>query len=71
MHLGTQPLPCQLVIVRQDAEGPPRHRVRYRSLKAFGSLDNAVSQTDGAELTLFVWRVLRTSRSTLSARPVR
>lgn len=29
---------------------------RYRSLQAFGSLDNAVSQTDGAELTLFVWR---------------
>jgi diadenosine tetraphosphate (Ap4A) HIT family hydrolase len=29
---------------------------RYRSLQAFGSLDNAASQTDGAELTLFVWR---------------
>jgi len=29
---------------------------RYRSLQAFGSLDNAVPQTDGAELTLFVWR---------------
>lgn len=29
---------------------------RYRMLQAFGSLDNAVSQTDGAELTLFVWR---------------
>jgi diadenosine tetraphosphate (Ap4A) HIT family hydrolase len=29
---------------------------RYRSLQVFGSLDNAASQTDGAELTLFVWR---------------
>ncbi|MFD2645036.1 hydrolase [Pseudomonas japonica] len=29
---------------------------RYRSLQAFGSLDNTVPQTDGAELTLFVWR---------------
>jgi diadenosine tetraphosphate (Ap4A) HIT family hydrolase len=29
---------------------------RYKSLQAFGSLDNAASQTDGAELTLFVWR---------------
>ena len=29
---------------------------RYRSLQAFGSLDTAVPQTDGAELTLFIWR---------------
>ncbi|NBB11214.1 HIT family protein [Pseudomonas sp. SLFW] len=29
---------------------------RYRSLQAFGSCDNATPQTDGAELTLFVWR---------------
>ncbi|QKZ05698.1 HIT family protein [Pseudomonas eucalypticola] len=29
---------------------------RYRTLQAFGSRDNAESQTDGAELTLFVWR---------------
>lgn len=29
---------------------------RYRSLQAFGSVGNTVLQTDGAELTLFVWR---------------
>ncbi|MCO7514219.1 HIT family protein [Pseudomonas guariconensis] len=29
---------------------------RYRVLQAFGSLDSTVPQTDGAELTLFVWR---------------
>ncbi|MFJ2983239.1 MULTISPECIES: HIT family protein [unclassified Pseudomonas] len=29
---------------------------RYRSLQAFGSLESALPQTDGAELTLFVWR---------------
>jgi hypothetical protein len=29
VHLGSQPLPCQLVIVRQDVESLPRHRVRY------------------------------------------
>ncbi|QXI36747.1 HIT family protein [Pseudomonas xantholysinigenes] len=29
---------------------------RYRSLQAFGSLDDNTPQTDGAELTLFVWR---------------
>ncbi|MGN8274732.1 HIT family protein [Pseudomonas sp. SMN5] len=29
---------------------------RYRSLQAFGSLDDTVLETDGAELTLFVWR---------------
>ena len=29
---------------------------RYRSLQAFGSRPFTVSQTDGAELTLFVWR---------------
>lgn len=29
---------------------------RYRSLQAFGSIDSAQPQTDGAELTLFVWR---------------
>lgn len=30
VHLGAEPLPCQLVIVRQDVESLPRHRVRYR-----------------------------------------
>ena len=29
---------------------------RYRSLQTFGSLPDGSSQTDGAELTLFVWR---------------
>ncbi|MEX6665558.1 HIT family protein [Pseudomonas sp. W2-17] len=29
---------------------------RYRSLQTFGSLSDGSSQTDGAELTLFVWR---------------
>lgn len=29
---------------------------RYRTLQAFGSFDNATAQTDGAELTLLVWR---------------
>jgi diadenosine tetraphosphate (Ap4A) HIT family hydrolase len=29
---------------------------RYRSLQAFGSLASTNVQTDGAELTLFVWR---------------
>jgi len=29
---------------------------RYRVLQDFGSLDTALPQTDGAELTLFVWR---------------
>lgn len=29
---------------------------RYRTLQVSGSLYNAVSQTDGAELTLSVWR---------------
>lgn len=29
---------------------------RYRVLQAFGSPDSAPSQTDGAELTLYVWR---------------
>jgi diadenosine tetraphosphate (Ap4A) HIT family hydrolase len=28
----------------------------YRSPQAFGSLNNAVSQADGAQLTIFVWR---------------
>ena len=30
VHLGPRPMPCQLVIVRQDAQGMPRHSVRYR-----------------------------------------
>jgi hypothetical protein len=30
VHLGPRPLPCQLVIVRQDAEALPRHSVRYQ-----------------------------------------
>jgi hypothetical protein len=30
VHLGPRPMACQLVIVRQDAEGKPRHSVRYR-----------------------------------------
>lgn len=29
---------------------------RYRSLSQFASIEDAASQTDGAELTLFVWR---------------
>lgn len=29
---------------------------RYRALQAFGSTDSAAAQTDGAELTLFIWR---------------
>ncbi|MFJ4158158.1 HIT family protein [Pseudomonas sp. NPDC089752] len=29
---------------------------RYRSLQAFGSTESAQPETDGAELTLFVWR---------------
>jgi diadenosine tetraphosphate (Ap4A) HIT family hydrolase len=29
---------------------------RYRALQEFASADNALSLTDGAELTLFVWR---------------
>ncbi|WP_447650694.1 DUF2092 domain-containing protein [Pseudomonas abietaniphila] len=29
VHLGPRPMPCQLVIVRQDSEGLPRHSVRY------------------------------------------
>lgn len=29
---------------------------RYRSLQAFGSIESSEPQTDGAELTLFVWR---------------
>ncbi|MDU9402364.1 HIT family protein [Pseudomonas sp. zfem004] len=29
---------------------------RYRALQQFGSLEHALSKTDGAELTLFVWR---------------
>ncbi|MFT0866679.1 HIT family protein [Pseudomonas sp. CAM1A] len=29
---------------------------RYRALQQFGSMEQALSQTDGAELTLFVWR---------------
>lgn len=29
---------------------------RYRSLQTFGSLPDGSNQTDGAELTLFVWR---------------
>lgn len=29
---------------------------RYRLLQTFGSIDSAISQTDGAELMLFVWR---------------
>lgn len=29
---------------------------RYRALERFAHLENAASQTDGAELTLFVWR---------------
>ncbi|WP_192557956.1 HIT family protein [Pseudomonas allokribbensis] len=29
---------------------------RYRALQSFGSLDSIVPQTDGAELTFFVWR---------------
>ncbi|TFF39927.1 HIT family protein [Pseudomonas sp. RIT623] len=29
---------------------------RYRSLQAFGSLETSEPQTDGAELTLYVWR---------------
>ncbi len=29
---------------------------RYRSLQTFGSLPDCSNQTDGAELTLFVWR---------------
>lgn len=29
VHLGPRPLPCQLVIVRQDLEAMPRHSVRY------------------------------------------
>lgn len=30
IHLGARPLPCQLVIVRQDNDAKPRHRVRYQ-----------------------------------------
>jgi len=30
VHLGPRPLPCQLVIVRQDLEAMPRHSVRYQ-----------------------------------------
>ncbi|CAM3836573.1 Hydrolase [Pseudomonas reidholzensis] len=29
---------------------------RYRLLQQFGSRENSLSQTDGAELTLYVWR---------------
>ncbi|WP_194790031.1 HIT family protein [Pseudomonas sp. UFMG81] len=29
---------------------------RYRALQQFGSMEHALSRTDGAELTLFVWR---------------
>lgn len=29
---------------------------RYRLLQTFGSIDNVLLQTDGAELMLFVWR---------------
>ena len=29
---------------------------RYRLLQTFGSLDNGQALTDGAELTLFIWR---------------
>ncbi|MDZ3992203.1 HIT family protein [Pseudomonas sp. Teo4] len=29
---------------------------RYRVLQTFGSSDSTLSQTDGAELTLYVWR---------------
>jgi len=29
---------------------------RYRALQRFGSMEKALSATDGAELTLFVWR---------------
>lgn len=29
---------------------------RYRALQVFGSLENAQTATDGAELTLFIWR---------------
>ena len=32
VHLGPRPMPCQLVIVRLDAEGMPRHSVRYQWL---------------------------------------
>jgi len=32
VRLGPRPMPCQLVIVRQDAEGLPRHSVRYHWL---------------------------------------
>lgn len=32
VRLGAQPLPCQLVIIRQDDEGRPRHTVRYHWL---------------------------------------
>jgi len=29
VHLGPRPMPCQLVIVRQDSDALPRHSVRY------------------------------------------
>lgn len=29
VHLGARPMPCQLVIIRQDSDGRPRHSVRY------------------------------------------
>jgi hypothetical protein len=29
VHPGPRPLPCQLVITRQDVEGKPRHSIRY------------------------------------------
>jgi diadenosine tetraphosphate (Ap4A) HIT family hydrolase len=29
---------------------------RYRLLQTFGSIDSTLPQTDGAELTLFIWR---------------
>lgn len=30
VHLGVKPVPCQLVIVRRDTDGAPRHSVRFR-----------------------------------------
>ncbi len=55
-HMPGLPLHFHFIPVYDWVEAAFWRDERYRSLQTLGSLDQAQGLTDGAELTLFVWR---------------
>ncbi|MGR6656572.1 HIT family protein [Pseudomonas mosselii] len=55
-HVPGHPLHFHFIPVYDWVEALFWRDERYRSLQQFGSMEQALSKTDGAELTLFIWR---------------